>query len=179
MGSSTVRWRRPAAAAGPSACFGSTGPSLSDTRSRRSSTYTRSRDPWGPGGSQATDHYGPGNGKRTPHIWVDCGPDLLLIEVTSGRFTLPTLIEGDPDKAAADLTRLLFKKLDQLGRRIDDLLAGESAPPDVELERVERIWPVVVTADMLQNDLLCQEIKSRLPEALRRAGAAAHAPRPS
>jgi hypothetical protein len=112
--------------------------------------------------------YGPGNGKRSPDICVDCGPDLILIEVASGRFTLPTLIEGDPEKAVADLTRLLFKKLDQLGRRIDDLLAGEWAPPDVELERVEHFWPVVVTADMLQNDLLWREIKVRLPEGLRR-----------
>lgn len=44
--------------------------------------------------------YGPRNGKRTPDIGVDCGPDLVLIEVTSGRFTLPTLVEGDPEKAA-------------------------------------------------------------------------------
>ena len=36
-------------------------------------------------------------------------------------------------------------------------------------QRVERIWPVVVTADMLQNDLLWQEIKGRLPEGLGRA----------
>lgn len=113
--------------------------------------------------------YGLRNGKRTPDICVDCGPDLILIEVASGRFTLPTLIEGDPERAATDLTRLLFTKLDQLGRRIDDLLAGEWAPPDVELERVERVWPVVVTADMLQNELLWQEITSRLPEGLGRA----------
>jgi hypothetical protein len=125
--------------------------------------------PLGSGRVSGDRPYGPGNGKRTPDICVDCGPDLILIEVASGRFTLPTLIEGDPEKAAADLTRLLFNKLDQLGRRIDDLLAGEWAPPDVELERVERIWPVVVTADMLQNDLLWQEVKSRLPQGLRRA----------
>jgi hypothetical protein len=101
--------------------------------------------PLGSGRVSGDRQYGPGNGKRTPDICVDCGPDLILIEVASGRFTLPTLIEGDPEKAATDLTRLLFKKLDQLGRRIDDLLAGEWAPPDVELGRVERIWPVVVT----------------------------------
>ncbi len=112
--------------------------------------------------------YGPGNGKRTPDICVDCGPDLVLIEVTSGRFTLPTLVEGDPEKAARDLTRLLWEKLDQLGRRIDDLLAGDWSPPDVDLNSVERIWPVLVTADMLQNDLLWQEIKGRMPEGLTR-----------
>jgi hypothetical protein len=81
--------------------------------------------PVGSGRVSGDRPYGPGNGKRTPDICVDCGPDVILIEVASGRFTLPTLIEGDPEKAAADLTRLLFKKLDQLGRRIDDLLAGE------------------------------------------------------
>jgi hypothetical protein len=112
--------------------------------------------------------YGTGDGKRTPDICVDCGPDLVLIEVTSGRFTLPTLEEGDPEKAARDLTRLLWGKLDQLGRRIDDLLAGQWSPPDVDLNSVERIWPVVVTADMLQNDLLWQEIRARMPEGLTR-----------
>jgi hypothetical protein len=125
--------------------------------------------PLGSGRVSGDQPYGPGKGKRTPDICVDCGPDLILFEVASGRFTLPTLIEGDPEKAAADLSRLVFKKLDQLGRRIDDLLAGEWAPPEVELERIERIWPVVVTADMLQNDLLWREIKSRLPEGLGRA----------
>jgi hypothetical protein len=125
--------------------------------------------PLGSGRVSGDRPYGPGNGKRTPDICVDCGPDLIVIEVTSGRFTLPTLVEGNAEKAAADLARLLFNKLDQLGRRIDDLLAGEWAPPDVDLERVERIWPVLVTADMLQNDLLWQEIKNRLPEVLGRA----------
>lgn len=113
--------------------------------------------------------YGPGNGKRSPDICVDCGPDLVLIEVTSGRFTRQTLVEADIEKAAADLTRLLWGKLDQLGRRIDDLLAGDWSPPDVELDSVERIWPVLVTADMLQNDLLWQEISARMPEGLTRA----------
>ncbi|HEX2233041.1 MAG TPA: hypothetical protein VHG69_06710, partial [Thermoleophilaceae bacterium] len=113
--------------------------------------------------------YGRGGGKKSPDMSVDCGPDLVLIEVASGRFALPTLIEGDPEKAAADLSRLLFRKLDQLGRRIDDLLAGEWSPPDVAIESVKRIWPVVVTADMLQNDLLWEEINRRIPEGLKRA----------
>jgi len=52
--------------------------------------------------------------------------------------------------------------------RIDDLLAGEWSPPDVDLNSVERIWPVLVTADMLQNDLLWQEISARMPEGLTR-----------
>jgi hypothetical protein len=124
--------------------------------------------PRGSGRVSGDRPYGPGNGKRTPDICVDCGPDLVLIEVTSGRFTLPTLVDGNPEKAAEDLTRLLWEKLDQLGRRIDDLLAGDWSPPDVDLNSVERIWPVVVTADMLQNDLLWQEIRARMPEGLTR-----------
>lgn len=125
--------------------------------------------PPGSGRVFGEQQYGRGNGKRSPDVSVDCGPDLVLIEVTSGRFTLPTLVEGDAEKAAADLTRLLFGKLDQLGRRIDDFLAGQWAPPDVELDDVERIWPVLVTADMLQNDILWEEISRRTPTGLRRA----------
>jgi hypothetical protein len=124
--------------------------------------------PRGSGRVSGDRPYGRGGGKRSPDICVDCGPDLVLIEVTSGRFALPTLVEGDAEKAAADLSRLLWQKLNQLGRRIDDLLAGEWSPPDVDLDSVERIWPVVVTADMLQHALLWQEIRARTPEGLTR-----------
>jgi hypothetical protein len=107
--------------------------------------------------------------RRTPDISVDAGPDLVLIEVKSGRFATQTLIDGNPEKAAADLRRLLYGKLDQLGRRIDDLLAREWILPDVDLSNVERIWPVLVTADMLQNDALWGAINDRLPAGLRQA----------
>lgn len=121
-------------------------------------------DPRPPGAGRVfgDQPYGRRGGKKSPDIAVDCGLDLVLFEVTSGRFTLRTLLEGSADAALKDLGRLLFEKGDQLSRRINDLLAGEWAPPDVEIENVKRIWPVIITADVLQNELLWDEISERL-----------------
>lgn len=107
--------------------------------------------------------YGRGGGKRSPDVSVDCGPDLVLIEVCGGRFTLRTILEGDADAALEELGHLVFDKAKQLDLRIRELLKGEWRVPGRNLEQVERIWPVVVTADVLQNGLLWDEIRERLP----------------
>ncbi len=105
--------------------------------------------------------YGRRGGMLTPDFCVDCGPDLIVGEVASGRFTLPTLVDGDDDAAARDLERLVFNKLDQLGARIADLLDGHWSPPDVALAEVQSIWPVLVTSNVIQNELLWDEIDVR------------------
>ncbi len=106
--------------------------------------------------------YGRGKGKRSPDVAVDCGPDLVLFEVCSGRFTLRTVVEGSPDAALNDLGRLIFDKAEQLDRRITEFLNGEWTLPGVDTSRVERIWPIVVSADVLQNEMLWDEIRGRL-----------------
>lgn len=106
--------------------------------------------------------YGRKGAKRSPDIAVDCGTDLILFEVTSGRFTLDTVLEGSPQAALKDLGRLLFKKAGQLDRRIDDFLVGDWSLPNLESEHIQRIWPIVVTADVLQNELLWDEIREHL-----------------
>jgi sirohydrochlorin ferrochelatase len=107
--------------------------------------------------------YGRGGGKLSPDVVVDCGPDLVLIEVCGGRFTLRTIVEGDADVALTELGRLVFDKAEQLDARITELQNLEWQIPDREIERVERIWPVVVSADVLQNGFLWNEIRERLP----------------
>jgi hypothetical protein len=111
--------------------------------------------------------FGKGGGKLTPDVCIDCGLDLVLGEVASGRFTLPTLVDGDAEAAAKDLDRLIFGKLNQLGKRLDELLQPNPdwQPPDVEISDVRRIWPVLVTSNVIQNDLLWDEIDARLPAA--------------
>lgn len=106
--------------------------------------------------------YGRRGAKKSPDIAVDCGTDLVLFEVSSGRFTLRTILEGSAEAALSDLGRLLFKKAGQLDRRIDDLIDGEWGPPGVDLAHIQRIWPVIVTADVLQNELLWDEIGERI-----------------
>lgn len=122
--------------------------------------------PVGSGRVSGEQGYGPGDGKRSPDVSVDCGLDLVLIEVCSGRFTLRTLLEGDPAAAMTELGRLLVGKADQLSRRIDDLFAKEWTVPGVSTDQLLRIWPVVVTADVMQNELLWNELDEQLSDAL-------------
>jgi hypothetical protein len=106
--------------------------------------------------------YGLGGGSKSPDIAVDCGTDLVLFEVTSGRFTLQTLLEGSPEQALKDLGRLLFDKAKQLDQRITDFLAGRWQLPGVNPEHVRKIWPVVVTVEVLQGKPLWDELRDRL-----------------
>jgi hypothetical protein len=85
----------------------------------------------------------------TPDIAIDCGLDLVLIEVTSSHLTTRSLIDGDPEKVRDDLSKALVDKIVQLARRIVDLQAGAASLPGVDLEQVERIWPILVYADAL------------------------------
>lgn len=73
------------------------------------------------------------------------------------------MVEGDAESAIEELGRLVFDKSKQLNRRVVELLDGDWQIPDRAIEQVERIWPVVVTADVLQSSLLWEEIRERLP----------------
>ncbi len=123
--------------------------------------------PAGVGRISAEQNYGrKGSEKKSPDIAFDGGTDIALFEVTSGRFTLATVLEGSPEAAMRDLARLLFAKASQLSRRIDDLIAGEWTLPGSDQAHVQRIWPVVVTADVLQNEHLWDEMRERLGNVL-------------
>lgn len=102
---------------------------------------------------------------KSPDVTIALGTDLILIEITSGRFTQGTLLDGDSTVALRDMRNLLFKKLDQLGDRTQDLLDGLWIPEGSSLKEIERIWPVIVTADLTQNELLWDQIDADLPES--------------
>ena len=106
---------------------------------------------------------------KSPDVVIDCGEDLILVEVTSGRFTLATLLKASPDAALRDLNRLVFRKVEQLAERTHDFFNGDWTPPGVDIPRVRRVWPVVVTADILLNELLWDELAESLPAGLRDA----------
>lgn len=106
--------------------------------------------------------YGRGGGRKSPDVAIESGPDLVLFEVCSGRFTLRTVVEGSPEAALADLSRLIFEKANQLDRRLTEFLDGEWGLPGVDTGKVHRIWPVVVSADVLQNEMLWGEIRDQL-----------------
>jgi hypothetical protein len=51
-----------------------------------------------------------------------------------------------------------------LGNRIADLFAGRAALPDVEIAHLERVWPILVTADVTQTEPLDDLIAAALPD---------------
>lgn len=92
---------------------------------------------------------------RTPDVALDYGRDLLLVEVTSGRPTVNSIVDADPEAIRRDLERLLAFKIRQLGRRIDDLVDGRLTLPGVRMFEVERIWPLVLSSEgLLQTPAL-------------------------
>lgn len=91
-------------------------------------------------------------GIHTPDVAIDFGPDLVLMEVVSKRLTIPTTVKGDPVAVQRDLRMMLVQKMDQLSRRITDLRSGDITIPGVEIESVDRIWPIIVVpGGILQN----------------------------
>jgi hypothetical protein len=88
--------------------------------------------------------YGKGEGKKTSDVAILTGSDLILFEANARRVGAEPLVTGDPLEAANELTKLLVKKINQLGVCVAALLSGEAALTGVDLAGVKRIWPVVV-----------------------------------
>jgi hypothetical protein len=92
---------------------------------------------------------------RTTDVVIDLKTDLVLIEITAKRVTRSSLIEAAADDVRNDLQGLVIDKMVQLGRVIRHVAAGEAVLPGVDFERVERVWPIIVTGDNLfQNPSL-------------------------
>lgn len=63
---------------------------------------------------------------------------------------------------------MVLKKGHQLARVVRDLRRGAATIPGCDVERLERIWPVIVTAGgtLFQTDLLWDRIDGGLPAEL-------------
>lgn len=107
---------------------------------------------------------------RTPDVMVDCGPDLVFVEVFSGRLSFQSRVRGNPADIERDLTKLITKKVARLSARIDDYLDGAFEVPDSDRRAVRRIWPLLVTGSgILFSRPLWSEIETRTEGALRQA----------
>ena len=105
-----------------------------------------------------------GDGQFTPDITIDLGLDLVLIEVRSGYLNRRLRVSGDVNEFHRDLDRVVLRKVAQLGNRIADLLAKRATIPDVDIDQVDRIWPILVTVDLVQLEPLHDLIHTHLPE---------------
>jgi hypothetical protein len=115
--------------------------------------------------------YGRGGGSRTTDIAIDLGTDLILIEVSGSRLRADTLVLGQVDQVIEDIDRMVITKLNQISNCIDALQSGTATipagNPTLELSRVHRIWPIVVTAGPLtQNEFLWAHIRGHTSHQL-------------
>jgi hypothetical protein len=123
--------------------------------------------PIGGGRVHGEQRFGPRGGKGTSDVAIDLGPDLVLIEVVAARFATDVRVYGNPEVLTAALERMIFKKVGQLGRVVDAVLAGDARVPDVDATHIERVWPVVVTGgDLMHTELLWDRIDAELPPEL-------------
>jgi len=107
----------------------------------------------------------------TPDVVIDLTPDLVLVEVTSGRTTLGTIVQADPTIVWADLEKVLFGKLGQLAQAIRNIRVGIAKIGDIDPAHVDRIWPVLVTDEaLLQTPALWDAVRDRLPGELQSVG---------
>jgi len=115
--------------------------------------------------------YGRGGGLKTSDIAIDLGPDLILVEVRAGFLSPWFRTAGRVDEFETQLERLVYTKLDQLQRVVADLKSGLAAIEGVDTSKVVRIWPILITADLMVSDMLWQLIDDRIPAVLREAPA--------
>jgi hypothetical protein len=103
---------------------------------------------------------------KTSDVAIDFGLDLVLIEVSGSRLRAETLLAGSAESVAKDLERMLVAKIVQLDGCIEALLNGSAQIPagnaEIDLSRVERIWPVVVSPGaIVQNGLVWHHVREK------------------
>jgi len=98
---------------------------------------------------------------------LDYGEDLVAIEVFTGRISRMARTSLDPDEMDKALEKATTTKLLELAARIGELLRGELTYPDLQLDRVKRVWPVLVQAGdaMFQSPALWEHLRAEAPGA--------------
>jgi hypothetical protein len=89
--------------------------------------------------------YGKGGGQKTSDVAIVLGDDLILFEANARRVGAEPLVGGDPLDVSGELAKLLVKKINQLGVVIGALLSDEASLPGIDLSKIKRIFPVVVS----------------------------------
>ncbi len=121
--------------------------------------------PLGGGRVYGEQPYGKADAK-TSDVAIDLGLDLVLIEVSASRLRADRLILGTPEEFAEDLNRLLIGKMKQIDGCITAMISGvaqiPTGAPEIDLTRVQRIWPVVLSAGTIsQTEMLWDYVRAR------------------
>ena len=95
--------------------------------------------------------YGSGGGQRTSDVAILFGRDLLVFEIHARRVGGTAAVTGGAAEATLEVSRLLVGKIDQLGVAIGALVSEDASLPGVEMTKVDRIWPIVVSASYVRQ----------------------------
>lgn len=102
----------------------------------------------------------------SPDVAIAQSPDLVLIEVYSGRIIRKARVNPTPNEVHETLTKLLIGKLAQLQKRIAEMLTGLFTPPGVHDVETLKIWPVLLLAGegIALTPILWRWVEMFLPE---------------
>ncbi|MGA9876886.1 MAG: hypothetical protein WBQ21_13880 [Solirubrobacteraceae bacterium] len=95
--------------------------------------------------------YGKGGGRLTSDVAVVSGRDLILVEVHARRVAATAAIVGTTAEATKEVSTLLVDKINQVGGSVHALLTGCATLPLVDMDEIERIWPVVVAVGQVRQ----------------------------
>ena len=124
--------------------------------------------PVGSGRAHPEQVYGRRGGRRTFDIALDFGTDLVAIEIVAARVTAEMQVYGRPELLAAELEKMIFKKVRQIASPVAAVLSGEAQIPDVRAAEIARVWPLIVTAGpIVVTELLWGQIDAMTPPELR------------
>jgi hypothetical protein len=104
--------------------------------------------------------------RDSPDVAIASGPDLVLMEVYSGRMSREARTDTSSTALEDFVRRAVADKLEELGNRVDDLLAGHLRYGDVDLAMVRHIWAVLVLAGdaIAPTPLLWGHLRSSCPD---------------
>jgi hypothetical protein len=99
--------------------------------------------------------------KDSPDLVLDYGEELIVFEVFSGRISREARTSLDPDEMEKALTKATTSKLLELSARVSELLSGELTYEGLQLDRVKKVWPVILQAgdSIFQSPALWQYLR--------------------
>jgi hypothetical protein len=80
----------------------------------------------------------------SPDVAIAQPPDLVLVEVYSGRIPRRARVNPTPHEVDDTLKKMLIKKLGQLQKRVADLLAERFTPLGVCDVETLKVWPLIL-----------------------------------
>ncbi len=106
-----------------------------------------------------------GSERKSPDLTLGFATDLVAIEITGGRPSRRTRVLSDPSLIEKELDDRVIGKLQELDRALVDVLDGTARVPDLRLNLVERVWPVlIVPATIVQSDHVWGYIEGKAPD---------------